>query len=379
MNKHDILYIGMNSYRAYATGTVNRNAEVLRELQAREDVGRILFIDAPPHTLKRAARYALSEFPYYRARYQDLRTQAFGLYQINEKLFLYSSTRSAINERGFWNRVARVMAALEMRAPIVWSANPLFTGWLDALPHTTTVFDCVDNWAEHSVYAHERDRLTANYSTIAKRADVIFTVSRELLSLFPNHPSAHAIFNGVRPFDHVAFHQATQEKIRVGYVGVIQDRIDTAILDELSAHADIRVTLFGPVWNNFDAARYATNPFITFTKQLAPHDQLPELLRKQDVMIIPHRNTAFTRSMNPMKLYDYLACGKPVVSTPLADLAPDLAPFVHIASTPQEFLAAVRAAAKENSQQEQLARMQATAAHTWTKKVHEMMSYVTHL
>jgi teichuronic acid biosynthesis glycosyltransferase TuaH len=377
----DVIMFTMSTWMEWKRGATNRNREVFRELRDHPDIRNIFLIDYLPHTPQRAARYALREFPYYYRRLNQHKRVDRSLYTISDNLHLYSTTLTAlgpVGQREAYRRIARMQRKLSFEHTIIWSYTPLFTDYFRHIPAAVKVFDCVDNWAEHSSYRLHRRRLFRNYQTIEKQSDVIFTVSSELLKLFPDHKNAHFIPNGVRPFETVDIQSPqplADRRIRIGYVGVIQDRVNAAILQAIAADKGLELHMFGPVWKTFDLSPFEGKDNVHFTNATLPHHQIPEATKDMDVMIIPHKVNQFTKSMNPMKLYDYLACGKPVVSTPLQDLG-NLSRFVLIAQRAEQFPKLIKQAAKEDSLERRHLRLQTTASHSWKNKVEDMLSII---
>jgi glycosyltransferase involved in cell wall biosynthesis len=90
-------------------------------------------------------------------------------------------------------------------------------------------------------------------------------------------------------------------------------------------------------------------------------------MRAFDVCIVPHRVTPFTESLNPIKLWEYLAAGKPIVSTDVAGFR-DYPQFVRIASDAPSFLQAVQAALTEDPSLPQARRAEAQH-HSWNSRL----------
>jgi glycosyltransferase involved in cell wall biosynthesis len=108
----------------------------------------------------------------------------------------------------------------------------------------------------------------------------------------------------------------------VGYVGQVADKMDYQLIDELAkARPNWSFVFVGPVWlhRQREADTLSDRPNVHFLGP-RPFEELPTYLRGFDVCFLPHRRSKLTLSMDPIKLYDYLATGKPVVSTGVAGL-----------------------------------------------------------
>jgi len=101
-----------------------------------------------------------------------------------------------------------------------------------------------------------------------------------------------------------------------------------------------------------------------------PYAEIPDWMRAFDVCIVPHRVTAFTESLNPIKLWEYLAAGKPIVSTAVAGFR-DYPEFVYLASDAEQFSTALGAALSE-SHALPVARRAEALKHSWTNRISQI-------
>jgi glycosyltransferase involved in cell wall biosynthesis len=127
-----------------------------------------------------------------------------------------------------------------------------------------TIFDAVDNWLNHSSYQKYKEQLKASYDLIEKQADLIFTVSPNLVHFFGDQPNVYWLPNGVdtkhysQKFSLINRDIADIPKPVIGYIGVIQDRVDLKLLEHLAvANPSKSIVLVGPVWNEQDEAKKA--------------------------------------------------------------------------------------------------------------------------
>lgn len=104
-----------------------------------------------------------------------------------------------------------------------------------------------------------------------------------------------------------------------------------------------------------------------------PHPAIRGYLEGLDVCLVPHRDTEFTRSLDPLKLYEYLATGRPVVATPVAIVA-ELKSHIALASTAEELVVAAERAIALDSTQRSSARREAVAGATWEARAEELGS-----
>jgi teichuronic acid biosynthesis glycosyltransferase TuaH len=156
----------------------------------------------------------------------------------------------------------------------------------------------------------------------------------------------------------------------LGYTGTIHpDRIDVDLLASVAQRWRGAVVMIGP--NHLkppDLAKLQL-PNLFFSGAVS-YARLPALMRGFDVCIVPHRVTPFTESLNPIKLWEYLAAGKPIVSTDVAGFR-DFPQFVRIARDADEFARAATDALGESSAMVALRQGEA-AGHSWQARLDQV-------
>ena len=245
--------------------------------------------------------------------------------------------RGTVLDRLGWQVSGAQVARRLGHQDLVVAATPL---WAPLLPHLHAVrrgFDAVDDWRALGSMSALRRRVDAGYRAAA-RCDSATAVSPALAErLHADHGiDAEVVPNGV---DLAAFRSPgpPPEGLPDGpfavYVGVVEGRVDLALL--AAAAEVVPVVVAGPA---------DERPDLPGTTWLGPVDvaDVPGLLRRAAVGLVPHVRDALTTSMDPMKVLEYLAAGLPVVSTPVPTSAPT--DRVLRADGPAAFADAVRAA-----------------------------------
>lgn len=157
----------------------------------------------------------------------------------------------------------------------------------------------------------------------------------------------------------------------LGVVGQLDERLDQALLAALArARPEASLALVGRVKPGVDFSALAGCGNVHWLG-FQPFAELPRWLQGMDVCLVPYRLDELTRSCSPLKLYDYLAAGRPVVSTPLDGLLDDCRRVVDVAATPDAFSAAVaRRLADPDAQRAE--RLACAAANDWERRVDEL-------
>ncbi|MDZ4229782.1 MAG: glycosyltransferase, partial [Candidatus Veblenbacteria bacterium] len=304
---------------------------------------------------------------------------------IQHKLFVFSSVQSFWNEAKCYQTLQRELARLNLKNVVLWSYLPTFVGCFGVLGERLSVFDAVDNWLEHSSYLKVKDRLKVNYQTIRARAGLIFTTAQDLTKIFDRPQDCTYVPNGVDVERILSAPRLVGRDIAslprpiIGYIGTIQeDRVDVSLIQRLAeANPQKSFVLIGGVWPGIreqvnQRLRNLPNVHLLGRKSFR---ETPQYLREFSVAIIPHKQNEFNRHTNPMKLYEYLAAGKPVVATPGAGLE-GFADLVYLAATPEQFNTALIRALQEDSVELRERRQAIAAAESWQARVKVMLGQV---
>ncbi len=243
-----------------------------------------------------------------------------------------------------------------VKAFVLWLYTPMAVPSTRRLDPLAVVYDCMD---ELSAFAHASDRLVPLEDELFRRADLVLTGGRSLFEAKRRrHPYVHLIPSSVDSAHFAVARlpgsdpgdQAEIGSPRLGYAGVIDERID---LELLAAVADARpswqLVLLGPV-TKIDPALLPQRPNLHYLGR-KDYADLPAYLRGWDVALMPFARNGATRFISPTKTPEYLAAGLPVVSTPIADVVRPYGKegLVRIAEDAAGFVTAAEQAMLESS------------------------------
>ena len=245
--------------------------------------------------------------------------------------------------------------------PILWYYTPMSLGFSSHLRGSLVVYDCMD---ELSAFHGAPPELVDRERQLLKRADLVFTGGVSLWEAKRTlHPNAHAFpssvdvphFAAARTIAEEPDDQARIPHPRLGFYGVIDERLDVALLDAAAAaRPDWQFVLVGPVVK-IDPARLPRRPNIHY---LGPkvYDDLPHYLSGWDAALMPFARNESTRYISPTKTPEYLAAGRPVVSTSITDVVRTYGDsgIVRIADTAGDFVAAIDAALNDAADPDRL-------------------------
>lgn len=247
------------------------------------------------------------------------------------------------------------MWRLDIAPDVMWSYNPMTLSFFSNERFDCTVYHCVDEIKAQP--GMPVAQIEAADTALVKASDVVFVTAEYLLeSRRCFNPNTH-YFSNVADFSHFA--NARDEATLVpkdiaalsgpviGFVGAISSyKVDFELIRKMAvAHPDWSIVLIGKVGEGDPHTNVSILESLPNVHLLGPRDyaDLPACMKGFDVAILPCMLNEYTRSMFPMKFFEYLAAGLPVVSTALHALKGH-ADVAYIAADSDDFVAGVEAA-----------------------------------
>jgi glycosyltransferase involved in cell wall biosynthesis len=312
--------------------------------------------------------------------------------EVRERLWVWSPLAIPLQHRPLVRALNRASLAaglsicagvLRLRREVLWTYNPMTTRLFPMRGFDTVVYHCVDEidaqrgMPAHEIREAERELLAA--------ADCCFVTAEHLLATRRPHCANIHYLPNVADFEHFARARAADTAIpddlarlpapRIGFVGAISDhKIDVALLRRLAeAHPEWSIVLIGKIgegdpWADVAELRGLSNMHLLGPRSYA---ELPAYLKGFDAALLPSALNDYTRGMFPMKFFEYLAAGCPVVSTEL----PALRAYAHVASfaaTHEEFVAALESALRGRGPA-LAARLAVAREHTYERRTARML------
>ena len=282
---------------------------------------------------------------------------------------------NAINDALARRQIRHAVRQLGFDKPVLW-INPHYAAHMAGqMDECAVIYDITDDWSAMPMSAKLRARILRQDDELAARCDAVIVCSPHLAEQKKQYGArVHLIPNGVdteryRPVCQRTWEPhpltATWPRPILAHTGTIHsDRTDVPlVLDIARLIPRGTIALIGPDHlNDADRDRLRAMPNIRLTGPVA-NAVLPRIMSGFDVCIVPHRVDAFSESQDPLKLYEYLACGLPIVSTPIAGFRnyPEL---IHLATGGPDFAAAIATALNEGTTRSS-DRQAAVASRTW--------------
>lgn len=384
----------MSHYTDWQKGRINRNYHILEELQKDERIDKIISVDFLPFNWTKVAKIYYENIVWPMSGleivYGDLTSAC---HRVNNKLYIYSTIDSIYSHKRVVKEIRRIIKVLKLDNVVFWSYNPLFTDILEdvgrrLVDRRAFVFDAVDNWLEHPAFQKYQNDLKVGYQVIRQDADLIFTVSEYLQkNLFASRDNCTWVPNGIDPEHFIisdAGYQLPAElqgikKPIIGYHGVIEGRVDLDLIKYIAEkNPDKSIVLVGAgIWKKNKKVVDKTLGGIPniYTIPFVSYFDIPKYLHAFDVGIVPHKINEFTKSMNPLKLYEFSAAGLPVVSTSVEGVE-TFKNILYLANTPEEFNQKIQLALRENNQDLAQTRREVIADDSWYGRMQLMLKYL---
>lgn len=268
---------------------------------------------------------------------------------------------------------------LRIQKIILWCTHPIAANFIGKLGERMVCYDRTEDFAyKHDWSAMLQKQMRENDSKIIKRADVVFVQTKETwqklsswkkeVFLVPNAVDPKWVhILGTKPVD-----MRNIAHPILGYCGNINSRIDFKLLEYvISKHPEWSLVIIGHLGSGVKEVSLLKDLANVYFLGVKPYRELPAYLKNFDICLMPHKIDRFTESQSPLKLFDYLIAGKPIVSTNIAGVR-DYEDVVKIGNTKEEFVFLIEEALFEDSEREVEKRQAIAKQNTWDIRVEEI-------
>lgn len=319
-----------------------------------------------------------------------LRHERDGLYLYNDPVYApYAGRLSGGIVTAALRRAAlrRALASLTAPAPILWLLRPWHADQVGLYGEKLVVYHVTDEYSDYPTIT-DKAQFRRDEAALCRRADLVIVTSPALLrAKSPHNANTHLVRNGV---DYAGFQAALARDgehpalaglphPRIGYAGALNEKIDFSLIEAVARlRPDWQFVLVGSL--DLMAGAGAVSglkalPNVRWTGRV-PVEQVPSAIGSMDVCLLPYKINPWTANIDSLKLYEYLACGKPVVATDVP-AAREFAHLVSIAGDAAGFEQAISAALREDPAVCAPPRQAAAAANTWDQRVAQIEALLT--
>jgi glycosyltransferase involved in cell wall biosynthesis len=272
---------------------------------------------------------------------------------------------------------------------IVWFSKPDMVDLMDEMPPAALlIYHVVDEYTTYAGQTQARLRQVEDREKeMMAQVDGVIVVSRKLYEAKqPLNPNTYLVPNGV---NYRAYTAALADPYlpdslqavappRLGYIGLIGDKLDFTLLKELAeGNPEWSLVLLGEVSVSQQAESWRALRALPNVYHLGPVEasQVPQYVKGFQVGLMPYLTDRHAEYVSPLKLYDYLAAGLPVVSVDIP-ATHEFSKYIHLADSPQDFSQAVRAALADTAPERHCARRAIVAQHTWEARVEQLSDLI---
>ena len=257
---------------------------------------------------------------------------------------------------------------------------------LDVLPGIRKVYYATDDFvAGAALMGISEELLRRAEARRLVEADLLVAITPQILDTWaPGGRSTLILPNGCDPDAYAGVDEAPWPgdvdlpRPVVGVVGQFSARIDLSLLEAVAGRG-ISLLLVGPVQDGFEPERFASliaRPHVTWVGH-KDFRELPSYLRLMDVGLTPYAHSDFNRASFPLKTLEYLAAGRPVVSTPLPAVEWLDTPLIAVAPDPETFVTATERMIEQSaSPATRLRAREFAGQHSWDARAKDLLEAV---
>ena len=285
------------------------------------------------------------------------------------------------------NLVNAMLTSKKINRYFTWYYTPMALPFTEDLSPEFILFDCM---YELSAFKFAPVELKNREKQLLEKSDVVFTGGHSIYEAKKDHhPNIHPFpssidkqhFGLARKLKKEPADQANIPYPRFGFAGVIDERLDIDLIAQVAAaKPDWHFVMIGPVVK-IDPASLPALPNIHYLGG-KDYKQLPQYIAGWDVAVIPFAMNESTKYISPTKTPEYLAAGKPVISTPIRDV---IRPYgdnklVHIVSNAEEFMSYGEKELRKRSRKTWLAKVDNfLAGNSWDRTWSQMVRHIENI
>lgn len=302
------------------------------------------------------------------------------LYQV--KLFsavssnIYSSSPGIQTVRHLRKSLGELIDWADLGEAISLVQHPYWYDMARVVPNSRLVYDCMDH---HEGFNNTGDTMLKLEKALLTTAELTITTSAWLDKAVEDVARNRALIRNAGEFSHFSvrpdkiYSNNIYRKI-IGYYGAIAEWFDQGLLEAIASHfSDCEIVLIGNDSVNA-RARLGKYSNITFLGEI-PYRDLPKYLYAFDVCLLPFLVLPLTKATNPVKIYEYLSAGKPVVAIDLPEMA-QFGDLIYTASSHDDFISTIDAVFSGQESKVLFERRRSFASNqTWGHRAEELIKY----
>lgn len=288
-----------------------------------------------------------------------------------------------LNNRLLKIQIKSVCRLIGISRPILWMENPRAADLMNLFEPEMIIYHVSDLFSECG-YIGNREILKKREQEISGKSDLLICVSQSLYELKASQrANVRYLPHGV---DFELFHRAAQKEKPLselagipgpiaGYFGTMTANNDIELLEYcVEKLSDVSFVFAGQITGG-DYSRLLKMPNFHHLGRL-PYEKIPALCVNLDVCLLQWRKGRWIENCNPLKLFEYMASGKPIVSVPINEVVNKYSELVSVAATKEEFCEAIRWELNNDTQSRAQARERLARQHNWDNHVEIISGWI---
>jgi glycosyltransferase involved in cell wall biosynthesis len=283
-----------------------------------------------------------------------------------------------LNNRSVVRHVRKKLNTHNMNSPIMVVTAPNACDYINHFNEKCVVYYCVDDFSE---WPGVNKKLVKDMEDkLLNKSDVFIATSQNLYENIKikgkkanllTHGVDIKVFSTVQGKEHGLLTDIP--KPRVGYFGLFDDRSNKRLLMEVAKLLpEMSFVITGEIETDISQLQKLNNIYFTGS---VPYVELPEIARGYDICMLPYKINKLTDSIQPLKFKEYLATGKPIISTPIKE-AIKLKEYLDIADTAEQWAELIRGNLISPSQIAREKRSLFIKSESWEEKSEQFLRFI---
>lgn len=312
--------------------------------------------------------------------------------RVNHNLYVVSPIFLPVQGTLLLDRVNNVLITMQLKLlqfflkvkkPILWIGNVRVADFISHFNQQLVVYHVSDRLDE-CPYTHNKEKLRLRETTISQKSDLIVCVSKKLYEWKKDSKAnVHYLPHGV---DFTLFREAGEQNICLeeldkipkpiaGYFGTMTANNDIELL-LYCAHKlpDVSFVFAGQITGG-DYSELLQMPNVYYLGRL-PYEKIPFLCAGFDVCMLQWKINAWIRHCNPLKLFEYMASGRPIISVHIDEVAEKYSDVISIANNKKEFCNAITWELRNDTAERRNSRIRIAEQHSWDSHIEKLSQII---
>jgi len=279
-----------------------------------------------------------------------------------------------INKFFLTNGLKSLLASTRAEKVTILTTVPNISDILDSFPKATVVYYCVDDFTQWPGLMH--DLVIQMEQELLTKTNIFIAASKKLLELKgsgckKSYVLTHGVDTAHFSRREIAHTLANLKKPIVGFYGLIDERVDLDLISYLaSQRPSWTIAMIGK--EAADTSRLKNIKNIVFTGEVSYND-IPSYVNGFSVCLLPYKISGCTITISPLKLKEYLASGKPVISADIPGVS-EYKDFICLAINREDFLTGIEGLLQNDSPEKAVQRRKLVEKESWENKAQQMLA-----